>query len=662
MEHPKHWHILIIDDNPDDRAEFRKLLITGSGRTCRFTEAELGATGLQMVLDNRAQSLSGTAVPFDCVLLDFNLPDQNGTQCLTTLCGASGMPPCPVVVMTGWDGVDDSDGPNVLQAGAQDYIGKSWTTAPSLCRAIENSIDRFKLLQNRNQVRHALAHTEERYRTLFNSIDEGYCVIEMIFDAQDHPVDYRFIEITNSFKAQTGLTDALGKTILELIPGIETKLLQIYGRVALTGESIRVEDYVEHMNCWFDVYVFRFGDSAKRQLGILLNNITERKNVERRLQEQAQALSDQDRRKDEFLAMLSHELRNPLAPMTNAVHMLRLQPHKDPVQQQALGIIERQLGQLKHLVGELLEISRITTGRVQLRLERIALSGVLDRAIETVQPLIEERLHVLEVLAPAYPIWLQADASRLEQVVVNLLANAAKYTDPGGRIWLSVAQEGQQAVLRVRDTGIGIAADLLPRIFELFTQAEKSLDHSQGGLGIGLCLVQRLVELHGGNVVVTSVLGQGSEFVVRLPAESVDLKPLLPPQAEVVRPAGKRCCVLVVDDNVDSAQSMGLLLAMHGHEVRIVHDGEATLEAVQSFPVGMVLLDIGLPGLTGLEVARRIRQIPALKDLVLVALTGYGQESDRERTREAGFDHHLVKPADLAALLKILESVPAMST
>jgi len=284
---------------------------------------------------------------------------------------------------------------------------------------------------------------------------------------------------------------------------------------------------------------------------------------------------------------------------------------------------------------------------------------VLDRAIETAQPLIEERRHVLEVSAPPHPLWLQADASRLEQVVVNLLNNAAKYTDPGGRIWLSVVQEGQEAVLRVRDTGIGIAAALLPRIFDLFTQAEKSADRSQGGLGIGLCLVERLVELHGGSVAVTSVLGQGSEFVVRLPVTSLDLRPLLPPQAEVARPAGKCCRVLVVDDNVDAAQSIGVLLAMQGHEVRVVHDGAAALEAVQSFPAGLVLLDIGLPGLTGLEVAQRIRQLPALKDLVLVAMTGYGQESDRERSRAAGFDHHLVKPADLDELLKILETAPA---
>jgi signal transduction histidine kinase/DNA-binding response OmpR family regulator len=283
MNHPKHWHILIIDDNPDDRAEFRRMLIAGSGRTCRFMEAELGRTGLQMILDNQIQSLSGTVAPFDCVLLDFNLPDINATQLLTTLCAGSGRTLCPVVVMTGWDGVDASDGPKLLQAGAQDYIGKSWTTAPSLCRAIENSIDRFKLSKTHDHARQALTSTQDRYRTLVNAIDQGYCVIEMIFDAQDQPVNYRFLEVSQSFERQTGLTNAVGKTILQLIPSLELKWLQAYGKVALTGESIRIEDYVEQMNRWFDLYAFRLGDPAKRQLGILFNNVTERKLTEQAL-------------------------------------------------------------------------------------------------------------------------------------------------------------------------------------------------------------------------------------------------------------------------------------------------------------------------------------------------------------------------------------------
>ena len=516
----------------------------------------------------------------------------------------------------------------------------------------------FNNITEQKKVEHALRESEALYRGLFNSIDEGFAIIEMIFDADHRAVDYLILEVNPGFEQQCGLLNATGKRILELVPDHEPYWFEMYGKVALTGEPVRVEAESKALQSWFETRAFRIGGEGSLKVAVIFNNITERRNVERKLQEQAQELSGQDRRKDEFLAMLSHELRNPLAPLTNALHMLRLQPHEDPVQRQARGIIERQVGQLKHLVGELLEISRITTGRVQLRLERIDLSGVLDRAIETAQPLIDERRHVLEVSAPPHPLWLQADASRLEQVVVNLLTNAAKYTDPGGRIWLSVAQEGHEAVLRVRDTGIGIAAAQLPHIFGLFTQVEVSLDRSQGGLGIGLCLVERLVELHGGNVAVTSVLGQGSEFVVRLPVTSLDLPP---PQAEVARPAGKCCRVLVVDDNVDAAQSMGVLLTMQGHEVRVVHDGAAALEAVQSFPAGVVLLDIGLPGLTGLEVARRIRQLPALQSLVLVAMTGYGEESDRERSRDAGFDHHLVKPTDLDALLKILETVPAMT-
>ena len=386
-------------------------------------------------------------------------------------------------------------------------------------------------------------------------------------------------------------------------------------------------------------------------------DITERSEMERKLQEQAQALTELDSRKDEFLAMLSHELRNPLAPLSNAVQMLRLQKNEDPVQRQARGIIERQVGQLKHLIDDLLEISRITTGRVRLRLEPIAISGVVERALETVQPLVTQRRHALTVALPPQPVWLRADAARLEQVMVNLLTNAAKYTDEGGQIRLSVRQEDNVAVLRVRDTGVGIAPELLPRIFDLFTQAERSLDRSDGGLGIGLSLVQRLVELHGGTVEVSSVPGQGSEFVVRLPTAAANL-PTFPADAvATAAPPGRSCRVLVVDDNLDAAESMAELLGMDGHEVRMAHDGPAALDAVQQFPTDLVLLDIGLPGMSGLEVARRIRQMPALAHITLVAMTGYGQESDHRNSKEAGFDHHLVKPASFDDINRILTSV-----
>ena len=398
-------------------------------------------------------------------------------------------------------------------------------------------------------------------------------------------------------------------------------------------------------------------------------DITERSRLQQETLEQAQALAEMDRRKDEFLAMLSHELRNPLAALSNAAQLLRLQKNEAPLQQQARHVIERQLGQLKHLVDDLLEVSRITSGRVQLRQERISVSGVVERAVETAQPLIAQRRHQLRVALPPEPIFLQADAARLEQVLVNLLTNAAKYTDEGGRIWLSVELEDAAAmktdgaaalpiaVIRVRDTGIGIAPELLPRIFDLFTQAERSIDRSQGGLGIGLCLVQRLVELHGGTVEAHSVLGQGSEFVVRLPLMPTALPASPLPALETARTPEKGCRVLVVDDNVDAAQSLGTLLELTGHEVQIAYDGPSGLEAALAMRPDVVLLDIGLPGFDGYEVAQRIRQQATLKNTVLVAVTGYGQDADRQRSQEAGFDHHLVKPANLAEIEKILAHV-----
>jgi CheY-like chemotaxis protein len=312
------------------------------------------------------------------------------------------------------------------------------------------------------------------------------------------------------------------------------------------------------------------------------------------------------------------------------------------------------VGQLQHLVDDLLEVSRITTGRVQLRQVRVAIRGIIDGAIETARPIIDQRKHELSVSLPQETIWLYADASRLEQVVVNLLTNAAKYTEVEGHIWLSVLAEGNECVLRVKDTGVGIAPALLPNIFDLFTQAERSLDRSQGGLGIGLALVQRLTELHGGHVEVQSSLGQGSEFVVRLPLMEVELESnatdceSVDPQ--VVRPLR----VLVVDDNVDTVLSFSILLRASGHDVFTAKDGLIAVQVASEHRPDAVLLDIGLPGLNGYEVAKRIRRQPGGKEVVLIALTGYGQDTDRQQSADAGFNYHLVKPARLEQVKEIL--------
>ncbi|MEX0717800.1 MAG: PAS domain S-box protein [Planctomycetaceae bacterium] len=386
-----------------------------------------------------------------------------------------------------------------------------------------------------------------------------------------------------------------------------------------------------------------------------IRDITERSHLEDQVKTHAVELSDLHRRKDDFLAMLSHELRNPLAPLANAVHLLRLKGADDGIQREATEIIERQVAQLSRLVDDLLEVSRITTGKLRLRQERVVVGGIVERAVQSAQPLIEKCQHELTISQSHEPIWLYADATRLEQVVVNLLTNAAKYSNEHGHIWLTIEQEADECVLRVRDTGVGIDPELMPRIFELFTQAERSLDRSQGGLGIGLALVHRLVEMHGGRVEVHSSLGQGSEFVVRLPvAGAEDAPQQSSPSEETVEPGGPSLRVLVVDDNVGAAKMLSMLVKAVGHDVRTAHDGPTGLQAALDYRPDVVLLDIGLPKMNGYEVAKHIRNEAVLENVVLVAMTGYGQDEDRKRSQEAGINHHLVKPGafkDVQAIL-----------
>ena len=386
-------------------------------------------------------------------------------------------------------------------------------------------------------------------------------------------------------------------------------------------------------------------------------DITERFRMERELQQQADALADLNRRKDEFLAMLSHELRNPLAPIVNAVHLLQLESGENPRQERARTIIENQVTQLTRLVDDLMDISRVNTGTVQLYLDDVTVSSVVERSMETVRHLIDGRGHELTVSLPSQPIWLHADATRLEQVFVNLLTNAAKYTEHGGHIWLNVEQKGDDCVLRVRDTGIGIAPDLLPRVFDLFTQGDRSLARAEGGLGIGLALVQRLVGMHKGRIEAHSTLGQGSEFVVTLPVAVSTVQPTSAVAPNTNHSATRSLRVLVVDDNVDNVDSLAMVITELGHDVRKAYDAPSSLDAALDYRPHIMLLDIGLPGMDGYQLATRVRKQPALDDVVLVALTGYGHESARQRSLGAGFDHHLTKPADFDQLKQILATI-----
>ena len=388
-------------------------------------------------------------------------------------------------------------------------------------------------------------------------------------------------------------------------------------------------------------------------------DITERKRLEDELRRRAEDLAGADRRKDQFLAMLAHELRNPLAPIRNAVELMRQVETIDPAFQPSREMVERQVKHLARLVDDLLDVSRITQGSIRLRKEAVDLGSIVERAVEGIRPLVDSRAHELTVQLPTDPIRLSADPTRLEQVVTNLLNNAAKYTMPGGHIRVAASLEGEEAVVRVRDNGIGVPPDVLERVFEPFVQTEGSLARSEGGLGIGLTLVRSLVEMHGGNVEAHSPgLGQGSEFVVRLPAHVPVEKAGSLPEPDVPFPA-RSLRVLVVEDNVDAAESLSALLRLWGHEVRMVHDGLEAIDAAREQQPEVVLLDIGLPGLDGYEVAKRLRQDPAMDGALLVAMTGYGQPEDRRRSREAGIHHHFVKPVEPFVLRTLLSNLGA---
>jgi signal transduction histidine kinase/CheY-like chemotaxis protein len=369
----------------------------------------------------------------------------------------------------------------------------------------------------------------------------------------------------------------------------------------------------------------------------------------------AETLRQADRRKDEFLAILAHELRNPLAPIRNSLQILRLTAASDPAAERVCEMMERQVNQMVRLVDDLMEVSRITRGKIELRKEETDLATIIRSAVETARPLIEAKQHQLAISLSPDPILLYGDALRLGQVLANLLNNAAKYTEPGGQIWLAARRDADEAVISVRDNGIGLSAEMLPVVFEMFMQVDRSSNRSEGGLGIGLTLVKNLVELHGGTIAAHSDgPGRGSEFTVRLQVTARELSDsralaVVPQAAELPRRK-----VLVVDDNRDAAASLGMLLKYLGAEVEIAGDGAAALSAIESYRPDVVLLDIGMPVMDGFEVARRIRENRSHDHIVLVALTGWGQAEDRNRTRAAGFDHHLVKPADIRTIQTLL--------
>jgi PAS domain S-box-containing protein len=518
-----------------------------------------------------------------------------------------------------------------------------------------SSVRQNELAEQAREAEGAMRDSERRYRRLFQSSKDGILILDALTG--------RIID-ANAF-----ISGLLGRELSELVDK-ELHEVGIFDDVATNAaafQTLRDKGYLHYDNLLvrnrsgqttpveFVSNVYEDGQRQVAQCNV--RDISVRAAMEKQIKDQALALADQDRRKDEFMAMLSHELRNPLAPIRTAIHLLRLQGGdiENPIQQHAREVIERQVGTLTRLVNDLMEVSRLVSGKIHLVTVTMDLRQAVRHALETVAPLMKHHGHELSIALAEGPVWVRADATRLEQVIVNLLNNAAKFTDTGGQITLSLDRRESEAVLSVRDSGVGIAPEMLTHVFDLFAQADRSLARTEGGLGIGLSLVQRLIQLHGGTVEAKSAgIGKGSEFIVRMPITPApgalsSPTPPSPPDHEA-----KLLRVLVVDDNVDGCMLLAKVVRRNGYSVQTAFTGPAALATATVWRPDVVLLDIGLPEINGFEIARRLRADPATKATKLVAVTGYGSEKDIELGREAGFDAHLVKPVDLVEVEELL--------
>jgi PAS domain S-box-containing protein len=505
----------------------------------------------------------------------------------------------------------------------------------------------FRDVSERRQAEHSLRASEQQMRLV---ADMAPIYIAYL----DHAQRYRFVNKAYAERFGLNRDDVIGKDVKDILGEEAYAVAQPHLEAVLAGKTVEFEANVPYRMIgarYVHVAYVPEKDAAGNVQGLVavITDMTARRQLE-------EGLKLADRRKDEFLAMLAHELRNPLAPIRNTVQILRRLCTHEPQVERAHDILERQVHHLAALVDDLLDVSRITQGKIAIDRQPVDLKDTVLNAVETARPLIEARRHALEVLLPDHAVPVEGDPVRLTQVTANLLNNAAKYTDEGGRILLSVENRDGLGVIRVKDNGGGISSELLPHVFELFAQADRHYDRSQGGLGIGLTLVKRLVELHGGKVQAFSGgPGKGSEFVVRL---SLRAQPAAAPAWQdggQPRDAGSKRRILVVDDNFDSAETMAVLLDLEGHDTRMIHDGPTALKLAQAFRPEVVLLDIGMPGMDGYAVAARLRELPETRDSVLIAMTGYGQPADRTRSHEAGFDHHLVKPVDVEALRSLIQ-------
>jgi len=613
---------------------------------------------VQAVPDGAAALEAARAARPDLILTDVMMPSLDGFGLLRALRDDPRTRTVPVMMLSARAG--EASRVEGVEVGADDYLVKPFSPRELLAR-VGARIELARLRQQVARETERLRESEKRFRTMADTAPVGIWIADLS----------GWCEYVNAnwqrFTGQS-LEQAQDRGRLEAVhPDDRARVAENFATAVASCRPFRTEYRLRRADGayrWIlDNGVPRSDDDGGfvGYIGSCID-ITERKQAE---EMQAEA----DRRKDEFLAMLAHELRNPLAPMRTALHLIRTRQGGVPSERH-LQILERQTNNLARLVDDLLDVSRLTRGKIALRKERLDVSSAVSRALDATRSLIEGRRHELSVVLPDEPVHVLADAVRLEQVLVNLLTNAAKYTDPGGRIAVQVQRTGGSVKLCVRDNGTGIAPQMLDRVWHIFQQAERTLDRAQGGLGIGLSIVRRLVELHGGTVEAQSQgLGHGSTFIVRLPVapdepsrlsadaprSPVDLPEASSKDARIPHDADRKLRVLVVDDNIDAATTLGDLLRAQGHEVWVVHDGLAALSVAGEHRPEIVFLDIGLPGMDGYEVARCLRAASP-HPATLVALTGYGQEADRRRAAEAGFTQHLIKPAQPDAVLGVLKA------